>query len=357
MKETYTPRLLQKKAAKMRKETGDDRWWCRYISLSPFIEDRLTQVLMLLNRYDQKSKLLETLKVNLTRPLILLATEPILWCFNIYISIIYGILYLCFVAYPLIYTDIRGWSSGITGLSFLGIAGGTILAIVTEPLARKYVNTHKKDPETGRVFPEASISIICVGCLLCPVGQLWFSWTSVPATIHWIWPILSGIPFGAGNSLVFIYSSNYLAGCYGIYAASALAGNAVCRSLMGGTLPLAGPAMYEKMTPRWAGTLLGLVQVALIPIPFIFYKWGDGIRRRSPVIRKLREDQERSEKRAAKVKRQQERRAAIDRGAAVTAEESAEGAADKETEVSLSRAVNDKETGVSLTQVVNNKEA
>lgn len=30
MKETYAPVILQKKAAKLRKETGDDRWWCRY---------------------------------------------------------------------------------------------------------------------------------------------------------------------------------------------------------------------------------------------------------------------------------------------------------------------------------------
>lgn len=30
IKETYGPTLLKKKAAKMRKETGDDRWWCRY---------------------------------------------------------------------------------------------------------------------------------------------------------------------------------------------------------------------------------------------------------------------------------------------------------------------------------------
>jgi MFS family permease len=30
IKETYAPVLLQRKAAKMRKETGDDRWWCRY---------------------------------------------------------------------------------------------------------------------------------------------------------------------------------------------------------------------------------------------------------------------------------------------------------------------------------------
>jgi hypothetical protein len=30
IKETYAPVLLQRRAAKLRKETGDDRWWCRY---------------------------------------------------------------------------------------------------------------------------------------------------------------------------------------------------------------------------------------------------------------------------------------------------------------------------------------
>ena len=30
IKETYAPIILQKKAAKRRKETGDDRWWSRY---------------------------------------------------------------------------------------------------------------------------------------------------------------------------------------------------------------------------------------------------------------------------------------------------------------------------------------
>jgi len=216
-------------------------------------------------------------------------------------------LYLCFVAYPLIYTSLRGWSEGLTGLAFVGIGLGTILAIVTEPLARRVVNSHKKDPETGRVFPEASIAIVCFASILCPIGQLWFSWTSVPVTIHWIWPILAGIPFGAGNSLVFIYASNYIAGSYGIYAASALAGNSVIRSLFGGTLPLAGPAMYSKLSPQWAGTLLGLTQVALIPIPFVFYKWGDKIRAKSPLIKQMREDQEIRQKKLDRVKRHQER--------------------------------------------------
>ncbi len=66
------------------------------------------------------------------------------------LKIVYGILYLCFVAYPLIYEGLRGWSLGIAGLAFVGIGVGTMIAIVTEPIARRIVNSHKKDPDTGR---------------------------------------------------------------------------------------------------------------------------------------------------------------------------------------------------------------
>ena len=82
--------------------------------------------------------------------------------------------------------------------------------------------------------------------------------------------------------------------------------------------------MYSKLTPQWAGTLLGLVQVALIPIPFVFYKWGTQIRAKSPLIRQMRADAERSEKRAARAARQKERAeraAAGERGEVVVVDE------------------------------------
>lgn len=100
---------------------------------------------------------------------------------------------------------------------------------------------------------------------------------------------------------------NYLANAYGIYAASALAGNAVTRSFFGGTLPLAGPAMYAALTPQWAGTLLGLLEVAMIPIPIVFYIYGARIRAKSKIIRELREDTQKNERRAEKT---QQRKAA-----------------------------------------------
>ena len=56
VKETYGPTLLRKRAAKLRKETGDPRWW---------------------SRFDEKQAFLPLLKVNLSRPFVLMVTEPI----------------------------------------------------------------------------------------------------------------------------------------------------------------------------------------------------------------------------------------------------------------------------------------
>ncbi|ROT35755.1 polyamine transporter 3 [Sodiomyces alkalinus F11] len=276
VKETYAPNILRAKVARLRKETDDPRWWCRY---------------------DNRVSTMQVFKTSLGRPFVLAATEPILWAFNIWVSTLYSILYLCFVAYPIVFSQNRGWGPGMSGLAFTGIGIGTFLAVACEPLVRRIINAHPRDPKTGRIPPEAAARALALGAVLTPIGQLVFAWTCLPTSIHWAIPIAFGIPFGAGNTLVFVYSSNYLAGAYGIYSASALAGNAVIRSLAGGLLPLAGPSMYAAMTPQWAGTFLGLLEVALVPVPFVFWRYGDRIRAKSRVIRHLREDHEKNESR------------------------------------------------------------
>lgn len=75
-----------------------------------------------------------------------------------------------------------------------------------------------------------------------------------------------------------------------MYAASALAGNSVIRSILGGVLPLAGSAMYGTLGPNWAGTMLGLLEVLIVPIPFVFYKYGHKIRMKSPLITRMQEE-------------------------------------------------------------------
>ncbi|KAF4589312.1 MFS multidrug transporter [Ophiocordyceps camponoti-floridani] len=275
VKETYAPTILRRKVARLQAQTGDARWWCRYDQQTTATFDRL--------------------RTNLGRPFVLFATEPILWFMNFWLSIVYGILYLCFVAYPVVFSEYRRWDPGVCGLSFTGIAIGILAAIVPEPLFRRVILAQPREPATGRVLPEAQALIMILGAVSTSVGQLGFAWTCLPETIHWAVPIGFGVPFGFGNTLSFIYGSNYLAGTYGIYAASALAGNAVIRSVFGGTLPLAGPSLYGTLTPRWAGTLLGLFQVMSIPIPLVFWRYGARIRAKSRVVRQLIEEEDRLE--------------------------------------------------------------
>ncbi|KIW69759.1 hypothetical protein PV04_05617 [Phialophora macrospora] len=276
--ETYAPVLLQRRATKLREQNDDERYW---------------------SRYDIRVGFWELMRINLKRPFVMALTEPICIFWNVYISICYGILYLCFVAYPIVFTEYRGWSTGISGLSFLGIGIGTMIIICSASPIRWMINSHKRDAD-GNVPPEAMMSIVCIAAILVPIGEIWFAWTCYPIKIHWAISIAAGIPFGFGNGAVFIYAGNYLAYSYGIYAASAMAGNAVMRSFLGGTLPLAGPSMYRALGPNWAGTLLGILEILIIPIPFLFYRYGGRIREKSTLIRQMREEEERQERKRKK---------------------------------------------------------
>lgn len=49
------------------------------------------------------------------------------------------------------------------------ILTGCFLVIGTEPLLRRMINSHKKDPETGKVPPEAMVSVVAIAAVLVPV--------------------------------------------------------------------------------------------------------------------------------------------------------------------------------------------
>lgn len=104
-------------------------------------------------------------------------SEPICIFWNVYIALVYGVLYLCFVSYPIVFGELRGWSPGLVGLGYLGIGIGGCIVIACEPLLRKMINAHKKDPETGKPYPEAMVSVVCIAAVSCPIGEMIFAWT------------------------------------------------------------------------------------------------------------------------------------------------------------------------------------
>jgi len=66
-----------------------------------------------------------------------------------------------------------------------------------------------------------------------------------------------------------------------MYTASALAANTVLRSAAGAAAPLFTTYMFDALGVGGGGSLIGGVAVLLAPIPFVFYRYGAPIRKRS----------------------------------------------------------------------------
>ena len=66
-----------------------------------------------------------------------------------------------------------------------------------------------------------------------------------------------------------------------MYAASAIAANTVARSACGAAAPLFTNQMFSALGIGGGGSLIGGVATILAVIPFLFYKYGKGIRARS----------------------------------------------------------------------------
>ncbi|KAG9075878.1 hypothetical protein FS749_012416 [Ceratobasidium sp. UAMH 11750] len=256
MPETLSPVLLRRRAKRLRKETGDE-------TLKS--EAELHHI-----------GLAEKVKISLTRPLILLATEPLLICMSGYLTFIYSLLYLFFFAYPIVFLP-KGLNAGEIGLTFIGVMIGIFIAMFLLPVQEK---AYRKVCGQRGVVPEARLPFMMFGSILLPFSLFIFAWTSLPH-VHWIGATIAGVPFGAAMVTVYISANSYIIDTYQRYTASAVAAKTFLRSIIGATVPLWVNQMYAGMTPQWASTLLAFLAILAMPIPFVFFHYGDRIRARS----------------------------------------------------------------------------
>ncbi|KAI0287569.1 MFS transporter [Russula brevipes] len=212
----------------------------------------------------------------LVRPFVLNFQEPIVFALNVYIGLIYALLYIWFESFPIVFIGIYHWREQLLGLSFLGLFVGAF--IVMPPFfAYLYFVQEPKYNENGELKPEERMPAAIVGALIVPICLLWFGWTSRPS-VHWIVPIIGSSLFSVSALLLFNVVLNYLADAYPTHAASVLAGNDFIRSMFGAGFPLFAGAMYRNLGVGWASTLLALLACVFVPIPILLYKYGERIR-------------------------------------------------------------------------------
>ncbi|KAH4199349.1 hypothetical protein HBI95_178470 [Parastagonospora nodorum] len=259
--ETYPPVLLRRRAERLSKLKGKV-----YRSRTDIEQGKTT--------------LGEAFSTGLKRPWILLFCEPIVLLLSLYHAIIYGILYMLFGAFPIVYRQGRGWNEGISGLPFVAVAIGIFLAITYVILYdnKEYMKKVKASG-VGYATPEARLPMCIVGGIALPIGLFWFAWTNSPS-LPWAASVVASIPFGFGMVLIFLSIMNYLIDSYTIFAASVLAGNGIIRSVFGAAFPLFTKQMYDSLGIHWASSIPAFLAVACIPLPFLFYKYGATIRKK-----------------------------------------------------------------------------
>jgi MFS family permease len=257
--ETYPAVLLQYKARRLRKTTGDDKYYA------------------LMER--QERSILTVLKYHSYTPFKLLMYEPMLVLLCFYSGFLLMIIYLFFVAYPYAFQKTYGFPISMVGLTFLGVTAAMIMSASLFPFWNR---KHRQmvAANNGVSKPEFRLPIMIFGSLFCPVGLFIFAWTCYP-DVHWIGPVLGGAVFGFGCFMTFNGIQLYTVEAYRTYAASSSAANVFIRCGMAGAAPLFGVQMIEAMTIHWAMSLLAFVTLALAPSSVLLYRHGETIRKKS----------------------------------------------------------------------------
>ncbi len=189
--ESYAPILLARRAAKLRKETGNQNF---------------------VARSDLESKSMSyVISTVMTRPFRMLIHESIVLFTCLYLSVAYAIFYLYFEAYPIIFqgtNSIYHFNAGETGLAFLPIGIGAIICSIIFVYYDSYLaRAQARKAPWSQIEEYRRLPLACFGGPLYVVSLLWIGWSAY-ANVHWIVPILSGITFGMGFLLIFMAMLN-----------------------------------------------------------------------------------------------------------------------------------------------------
>lgn len=256
-RETYKVKILERKAAKLRRQTGNPNLQSAYaLSISgPSL-----------------------LFLSITRPFKLLFLSPVVFLVSLCGGLAYGCFYVIVTSVSQIFEQIYHFGQGPVGLSFLGLGFGMGFSVIFCSMTLDWYLNRKS--LYGDIKPEYRLPPMVVGCVVLPLGMFIFAWT-VQLHVHWIFPILSTSVIGFGLVATTLAISTYLVDSFGIYVASAVATATMLRNIMATFFPLAGPSLYAKVGYGWGDTILAFVTLTFAPIPLILMKYGEGLRQKS----------------------------------------------------------------------------
>ena len=177
MRETYAPVILARKAARLRKETGNQD---------------------LRSKLDSGISPKELFRRSIIRPTKMLLFSPIVFFMSLFTAISYGILYLLFTTITFVFEDHYHFSSGTVGLTYIGIGVGMIIGLAALGILSDRV-IRKQQAKGTAVKPEHRLPMFLTvpGGVCMPIGLFIYGWSTDKHT-HWIVPMIGTALVGIG---------------------------------------------------------------------------------------------------------------------------------------------------------------
>ncbi|TGZ84940.1 putative MFS transporter [Ascodesmis nigricans] len=220
------------------------------------------------------------IRTSLTRPFLMLCTEPVVFLFSLWTAFAWGLLYLFLQGIPIVFTLYHSFTPLQLAAVFTAMCAGTIPAFILTTILDRHVPSRIRDSPDSRLFAASTLG------LLLPAGIFMFFYTANLA------PAIPGAAVGLvtiGVFTIYLAVFNYFCDCYHRYSSSALAAQSFCRNVLAAVFPPAVDGMYKALGKEGMGALLGGVAAGLGVVPWLLILWGKRIRERSAWVGKTEE--------------------------------------------------------------------
>ena len=259
--ETSTPNILLRRAQRLRKSTDNQR----LRSQSEIDLSKLTVE--------------EVANDALWKPIQILIQDPAILFAAFYTSLVYGIYHSFFEVFPLVYIGLHQFNHGQMGLTFVSIAIGTALAVITY-FSYLYFILEPIIKANGFGSPEQSLLSALYASFLLPIGLFLFGWTA-NGHIHSIVSVVGIGIYAFGIFIVLQCIFLYVPLTYPQYAASLFASNDFTRSAMAAGAILFARPLYLNLKIKQGISLLAAFTVVCVGGIWILYFCGARLRAKS----------------------------------------------------------------------------
>lgn len=259
-RETYAPLILKRRAERLRKTTGDNRYHTEQE-----------------NVHESKS-ILQLITKALSRPLRLMFYHPVIQVASLIEAFYYGILYLLLASFADLWTQHYNVSTELSGLHYIAVAGGELAGsqlggFMLDAFHRRL---RSRADASAPLDPEHRLPLIFPGQLIGFIGLLVYGWTA-QYHVHWIAVDIGMFVACFGLQMSGMAMHAYVIDAYAEHTSSAQSATQFLTSLTAFLFPLFAPSLYWALGYGWGNTLL--VAIGIFPgFPMVYSLWKCGLR-------------------------------------------------------------------------------